>query len=73
MPSAESEPAIPATKRSQTYALYRAATGIGTSETSFLNVIMVSVPDAFCEEWREVLLDHDRIVGHYNCGMWLLH
>jgi hypothetical protein len=29
MPSAEFEPAIPATKRPQTYALDRAATGIG--------------------------------------------
>jgi hypothetical protein len=29
MPSAELEPAIPATKRPQTYALDRAATGIG--------------------------------------------
>jgi hypothetical protein len=29
MPSTGFEPAIPATKRQQTYALYRAATGIG--------------------------------------------
>ena len=29
MPSVEFEPAIPAIKRPQTYALYRTATGIG--------------------------------------------
>jgi hypothetical protein len=34
MPSAESEPAIPATKQPQTYALDRAATGIGRIATS---------------------------------------
>jgi len=33
VPSAEFEPAIPATKRPKTYALDRAATGIGLDRT----------------------------------------
>jgi hypothetical protein len=37
MPLAGFEPAIPATKRPQTYALDRAATGIGISKDTFLN------------------------------------
>jgi hypothetical protein len=38
MPSAGSEPAIPATKRPHTYALDRAATGIGCITVSHKNI-----------------------------------
>jgi hypothetical protein len=41
MPSAGFEPAIPATKRPQTYALDSAATGIGAFSTSYHEIYKV--------------------------------
>jgi hypothetical protein len=51
MPLAGFEPAIPATKRPQTYTLDRAATGIGFERivTIIINsAILIEAEDAFC-------------------------
>jgi hypothetical protein len=43
MPSAGFEPAIPATKRPQTYALDRAATGIGGKTRNAFHILVGNV------------------------------
>jgi hypothetical protein len=46
MPSAGFEPAIPATKRPQTYALERAATGIGNNLNIFRDITLHKISNS---------------------------
>jgi hypothetical protein len=56
MPSAEFEPATQVTKRQQTYALDRAATGISTINIYIINVLISQMMSYFACQYANYLI-----------------